>query len=124
METLAGTAPRELDLLMPMPVPPANSERMYAIAFALDTDALEQAYPGASYKSAYGEIRRILYDEGFAWKQGRVYFGDAEKIDAVKCVLASRRLARELPWFADAVRDIRMLRIEENNDLLPAVEAL
>jgi hypothetical protein len=25
------------------------------------------------------------------------------------------------PWFKLAVRDIRMLRIEDNNDLLPAV---
>jgi virulence-associated protein VapD len=124
METLAGTSPLELDLWMPLPVPPANSERMYAIAFDLDTDALEQAYPGPSYKNAYGEIRRILQDEGFSWKQGSVYFGDAKKVDAVKCVLAAQRLTRELSWFADAVRDIRMLRIEENNDLLPAVEAI
>jgi virulence-associated protein VapD len=28
---------------------------------------------------------------------------------------------RELPWFTPAVRDIRMLRIEDNNDLGPAV---
>lgn len=26
------------------------------------------------------------------------------------------------PRFTDAVRDMRMLRIEENNDLLPAVD--
>ncbi|EFX0967648.1 virulence factor, partial [Citrobacter freundii] len=25
------------------------------------------------------------------------------------------------PWFAPSVQDIRMLRIEENNDLMPAV---
>jgi virulence-associated protein VapD len=27
-----------------------------------------------------------------------------------------------LPWFANSVRDIRMLRIEELNDLMPAVQ--
>jgi virulence-associated protein VapD len=37
-------------------------------------------------------------------------------------VVAAQRLARELPWFSDSVRDIRMLRIEENNDLGPAVD--
>ena len=31
-------------------------------------------------------------------------------------------LARPLPWFSISVRDIRMLRIEEQNDLLPAVQ--
>lgn len=30
-------------------------------------------------------------------------------------------LSRSLAWFAISVRDIRMLRIEELNDLLPAV---
>jgi virulence-associated protein VapD len=31
-------------------------------------------------------------------------------------------LARSLPWFAASVRDIRMLRIEELNDLMPAIQ--
>ena len=31
-------------------------------------------------------------------------------------------MAASLPWFAASVRDIRMLRIEEFNDLMPAVE--
>jgi virulence-associated protein VapD len=31
-------------------------------------------------------------------------------------------LARSLSWFAASVRDIRMLRIEELNDLMPAVQ--
>ena len=39
----------------------------------------------------------------------------------VTCVLAAMDLARSLPWFAASVRDIRMLRIEEFNDLMPAV---
>jgi virulence-associated protein VapD len=51
-----------------------------------------------------------------------VYFGNPNRIDAVKCVLAAQRLARELPWFGQSVGDIRMLRIEENNDLGPAIE--
>ena len=45
-----------------------------------------------------------------------------ERINAVTCVLAAIDLARSLPWFAAAVRDIRMLRIEELNDLMPAVQ--
>ena len=33
-----------------------------------------------------------------------------------------QQLTLEFDWFAPSVRDIRMLRIEENNDLMPAVE--
>ena len=93
---------------------------MYAITFDLDQDALKKAYPGTSHTNAYVEIRKILIDEGFVWTQGTVYFG-GERINAVTCVLAAQRLARELPWFSTSVRDIRMLRIEDNNDLSPAV---
>ena len=39
------------------------------------------------------------------------------------CVLAVQDLALSLPWFAASVRDIRMLRIDELNDLMPAVHA-
>ncbi|HYW53917.1 MAG TPA: virulence factor [Candidatus Elarobacter sp.] len=102
--------------------PPVNRQRMYAITFDLDTDTLQQVYPGDSWRNAYTEIRRILIDDGFEWQQGSVYFGSPERIDAVTCVIAAQRLARELPWFTESVRDIRMLRIEENNDLAPAVE--
>ncbi len=93
---------------------------MYAITFDLDQDALKNAYPGPSH-TAYVEIRKILIDEGFAWTQGSVYFG-GKKINAVTCVLAAQRLVRALPWFATAIRDIRMLGIEDNNDLGPAIE--
>jgi virulence-associated protein VapD len=32
-----------------------------------------------------------------------------------------QRMATRFPWFTPAVRDIRMLRIEENNDLKAAL---
>ena len=44
-----------------------------------------------------------------------------EKIDAVRCVLTIQKLANLYPWFSTCVRDVRMLRIEENNDLKPAI---
>lgn len=102
--------------------PPAGMYRMYALTFDLDTETLQRAYPADSWRNAYGEIKRILLEEGFAWRQGSVYFGAPEKIDAVRCMLAAQRLAEDLPWFSEAVRDIRMLRIEENNNLGPVVE--
>ena len=58
--------------------------------------------------------------QGFAWQHGSMYFG-GETMNAVTCVLGALELSRTLPWFAASVRDIRMLRIEEYNDLMPAV---
>ena len=103
---------------------------MYAISFDLDTKVLEQSYPTPSWQNAYADIGKFLRDRGFdtpaeeapsAWQQGSVYFG-GDKINAVTCVLAALDLSRSLPWFAASVRDIRMMRIEELNDLMPAVQ--
>src|SRR6266550_1029404 len=93
--------------------------RMYAIAFDMDIDSLRANY-GDPYNNAYLEIRRVLQRHGFTWQQGSVYFG-GESVTSVTCVLAAIALAQGLPWFAASVRDIRMLRIEELNDLMPAV---
>ena len=96
-----------------------HETRVYAIAFDMDIESLRSAY-GDPYNNAYPEIKKILQKHGFIWHQGSVYFG-GESINAVTCVLAAIDLARTLPWFAASVRDIRMLRIEEMNDLMPAV---
>ncbi len=93
---------------------------MYAIAFDMDIELLRVAY-GDPYNNAYGEIKKVLERHGFTRQQGSVYFGDS-RINAVTCVLAAIDLSASLPWFAAAVRDIRMLRIEEFNDLMPAVQ--
>ncbi len=49
-----------------------------------------------------------------------VYFGD-EDSDAVRCVVAVQDLDNRCAWFGRVVRDLRMLRVDENNDLLPAL---
>ncbi len=93
---------------------------MYAITFDMDIESLKLNY-GDPYNNAYGEIRKVLQKKGFTWQQGSIYFG-GESINAVTCVMAVIELSRVLPWFAASVRDIRMLRIEEFNDLMPAVQ--
>jgi len=93
---------------------------LHAITFDMDIDALKENY-GDPYNDAYGEIRKILMKKGFAWQQGSVYFG-GDSINAVTCVLAVIELSNSLPWFSSSVRDIRTLRIEEFNDLMPAVQ--
>ena len=102
------------------PALPKNEGRLYAITFDMDIESLKLDY-GDPYNNAYPEIRKILLKQGFSWQQGSVYFG-GETINAVTCVLAVFELSRALPWFAASVRDIRMLRIEEYNDLMPAVQ--
>jgi virulence-associated protein VapD len=95
---------------------------MYAIVFDLDQDTLSKTYHVQSYQNAYGDIKKTLSAHGFSRQQGSVYFGDVDKVDAVSCVLAVMDLAKTNPWFAPSVTDIRMLRIEDNNDLMPAVK--
>lgn len=96
---------------------------MYAIVFDLDTNTLKDVYPGASWNNAYNEVRAFLAKRGFDWQQGSTYFGNST-VDAVSCVLTIQDLTAELEWFSVSVRDIRMLRIEENNDLMPAVSRI
>jgi virulence-associated protein VapD len=103
------------------PSAPRSDQRMYAVAFDMDTDTLAKSYPNQSWNNAYGDIRRVLERHGFTWQQGSVYFG-GEQVNAVTCVLAVMDCTRSLAWFAASVRDIRMLRIEEFNDLMPAVQ--
>ena len=94
---------------------------MYAIAFDLDTEMLEHHYPGNTPTNAYADIERIFSKYGFLRQQGSLFFGDARVANPVQCVLAVQELVAKHPWFRTAVRDIRMMRIEENNDLMPAV---
>lgn len=98
-----------------------RSGRMYAITFDLDTQTLEASCGSASSRNAYADIRNCLSRHGFNWQQGSVYFGD-DSVNAISCVLAAQDLTRRFPWFRPSVRDMRMLRIEENNDLGPAIE--
>lgn len=93
----------------------------YAISFGLDTKILQDSYPAPSWQNAYFDIERALREHGFVRKQGSVYFGD-DAVDVVRCQAAVQKLAVDYDWFAPSVRDIRMLRIEDNNDLMPAIE--
>ncbi len=94
---------------------------VYAIVFDFDTTMLEQLYPNPSWRNAYSEVRTFLGQRGFDWRQGSVYFGN-EAVTAVDCVRAVQKLTIKYPWFGPSVRDIRMLRIEEDNDLMPAIQ--
>ncbi len=102
---------------------PASFKRegvVYAIAFDMDIEHLRVHY-GDPYNNAYLEIRRVLEEHHFQWQQGSVYFG-GPAVTAASVMVAVIDLTTRLPWFAASVRDIRMLRIEELNDLMPVVQ--
>ena len=101
-------------------LPKGGKRTMYAIAFDLDTEMLKKTYHNESYNNAYLDIKNYLQEKGFIPQQGSVYFGDST-IDAVKTILTVQGLSRKYSWFAPSVRDIQMLRIEENSNLLPAI---
>ncbi len=100
---------------------PRRAPVMYAISFDLDTKVLQPSYPSPSWQNAHHDIGRFLRERGFDHQQGSAYFGD-ETVDVVRCQLTVQELTLEFEWFAPSVRDIRMLRIEENNDLQPAID--
>lgn len=119
MTTTATVNPRASSMRSGFPPSFKKEGIVYAIAFDMDIAQLRIHY-GDPYNGAYLEIRQILESRGFTWQQGSVYFGGSQ-ILALDCMLAAQHLAQTLPWFADCVRDIRMLRIEELNDLMPAI---
>ena len=112
--------PRAKSRVLPRPAGFKRESTVYAIAFDMDIEQLRLNYSDP-YNNAYLEIRRVLERHGFQWQQGSVYFGDSS-VTAATLMLAVMDLASKLTWFAASVRGIRMLRIEEMNDLMPIVE--
>lgn len=94
---------------------------MYAVTFDIDTNCLSEN--GVNHSKVYSDIRKFMESNGFQWQQGSVYFG-SNTINAVTCVIIIQALAKSIPYFATCVKDVRMLKIEENNDLMPAVKAV
>lgn len=92
----------------------------YAIAFDLDTAKLKEHYHSTSPNNAYPLIRAVLEEHRFTPQQGSVYFG-ADGVNAVDTVMAIMDLTTKYPWFDKCVTDVRMLRVEEDNDLKAAV---
>jgi virulence-associated protein VapD len=100
--------------------PMRRNGRVYAIAFDLHAQTAEKLC-GANWRgTCYDQIERVLGQHGFYRQQGSLYFGN-EDSNPVTCVTAVQAIDNRYAWFSRAVRDLRMLRIDENNDLLPAL---
>jgi virulence-associated protein VapD len=97
-----------------------RNTRVYAIAFDLDTK-IAQRLCGDNWRgTCYDKIEAIMREHGFIRMQGSLYFGTDES-DSVSCVLAVQAIDNRCAWFGRVVRDLRMFRIDENNNLLPAL---
>ncbi|WP_066114612.1 hypothetical protein [Blastomonas sp. CCH7-E1] len=90
-----------------------RNHRVYAIAYDLNAEA-------AIRHGAYDKIARVLASHGFSRQQGSVFYGTIET-QASDCFMAVMEVHRKYPWFWEVVRDMRMLRIDENDDLLRVV---
>ena len=97
------------------------SSAMYAVSFDLDAEALQVYYPNQNWQLAQVDVTAFLKNHGFDHRKGNVFFG-SQDIDSVRCQIVIQKLTLKYDWFAPSVRDIRMLRITDDNDLMPAVE--
>jgi virulence-associated protein VapD len=113
--------PAGLAVVPETPASPHYPGRMYAIVFDLDTKKLDEHYPGKTHTQGYADIGKFLKADGFGHQQQSVYFGNSA-VTAVSCVLTVQEMVKEHPWVRYCVKDIRMLRIEENNDLGDAID--
>lgn len=87
--------------------------RVYAIAYDLNNEAAER-------HGAWAKIARVLEGHGFHRQQGSVFYGTTATT-AMTCAAAVLDLADRYDWFWQVVRDMRMLRIDEEDDLLAIV---
>lgn len=94
---------------------------MYAIVFNLNDMLLEEIYKKGNHNNAYFDIKNILQKYGFTRYQRHIYFGNTI-VDAEICIAAITELTQRYEWFSSSVKDIRMLRIEDNIDLLPIIQ--
>lgn len=92
---------------------------MYAIAFDLEVAILKKEY-GDPYNQAYFEIREELENLGFNWTQVGVYLHKGE--DGLTAVYRAINKLSGITWFKEAVRDIRVFKVEDWSDFTDIVK--
>lgn len=99
---------------------PLGSKSIYAIWIELDWHGLLANY-GLDSKDALTAIKEHLVHHGFAGNNGSNFFFGGPNVSPVQCVLAVQSMCASLAWFKNSAFGIKMLRIEETNDLRPAM---
>ena len=91
---------------------------MFAIAFDLIVADAEEHHP-RGVSAAYADIASTLRQFGFERVQGSVY---VTELDDMANLFAALLALRALPWFPQAVRDIRGFKIENWSDFTPIIK--
>ena len=94
------------------------------ITFDLSQEALRQHYPHKEtaqdpqfFKRAYKDIRRFMEASGFERRQYSVYVS-AEALTTLDVALLAQRMAEELPWLRQCVKEITATNIGARHSLL------
>ena len=94
------------------------------ISFDLSQDALKRYYPHKEtgqdsqfFKRAYKDIRRFMEANGFERRQYSVYVS-AEKLTALDVAVLTQRMAEEMPWLRQCVKEITATNIGARHSLL------
>ena len=91
---------------------------MFAIAFDLIVTDGEEYHP-RGVSAAYADIASALRQFFFERVQGSVY---VTELDDMANLFAALLALRALPWFPQAVRDIRGFKIENWSDFTPIIK--
>jgi len=92
---------------------------MFAIAFDLVVADTARNHP-KGVAQAYADIRSVLNQWGFEWRQGSLYTTDKDDLaNLFTAILA----LKALPWFPASVRDIRAFKIEHWSDFTALVKS-
>lgn len=96
---------------------------MFAIAYDFDTACFKESYHNDSWQNAYGDLKKFMHKKGFTTVQGSVLYGD-ETVTMVGAMMAITELCQKYQWVNSCVKDIRILRILENDDLKPFIASV
>lgn len=105
---------------------------MYAISFELDNvlindekefilkrfendDEFHNLKPNELSQLINKKIRIFFNDNNFSYKNS-LFFGKSE-VNSINCVLVIQKLLKEFPFLPNYIKDIRLLRIEENTSM-------
>ena len=96
-----------------------SDTRLLGLFVDLDPDSLKR-YPNLGPALAYFEIYKFLQHYGFDWRIGPVFIGTQYRSpeDLSNCI---RRLCIQFAWFGPSTRTLRLIRIEQLNDLTSIV---
>jgi len=91
---------------------------MYAIAFEFDDAAL--GLRTEAIASAKEQVCNVLEEFGFEYLAGNLYLGK-DQVTSITCVLAVQTIAARIPSLRKSFRQLKMLRIDEQCDLIDAL---